>query len=73
MKVTPAVFGEASDRDLGELLAHPGAGGAVGGYGIVVVDSPGFGGSLPAAPEQMRAVSPDAPRPPRPGQDQQPE
>ncbi|MFE1785819.1 helix-turn-helix transcriptional regulator [Streptomyces sp. NPDC059506] len=49
--VTAPVFGEASDRDLGELLAHLGAGGTLGGYRIVLVDSPGFGGSLPAAPE----------------------
>ncbi|MEE1737083.1 helix-turn-helix transcriptional regulator [Streptomyces sp. BE147] len=73
MKFTLPVFSEASDRDLGELLAQPGAGPVLGDYGIVLVDTPGFGGSLPAAPEQFLAVGPDAPELPRPGQDLQPE
>ncbi|MFE9121474.1 PadR family transcriptional regulator [Streptomyces sp. NPDC007172] len=73
MTFTPPVFGDASDRDLAELLVRPSTGDALGGYGIVLVDSPGFGGSLPAAPEQIRAVAPDAPKLPHPGQDQQPE
>ncbi|MGW2112834.1 PadR family transcriptional regulator [Streptomyces sp. NPDC001948] len=73
VKPAPGVFGEASDPDLGELFALPGAGDTLGGYGIVLLDTPGFGGSLPAAPEQIRAVGPDAPKLPRPGQDQQPE
>ncbi|MFD6329260.1 winged helix DNA-binding protein [Streptomyces niveus] len=70
MKITPPVFGEASDRDLGELLAHLGAGHALGDYDMVLVDSPGFGGSLPAAPEQIPAVGPDVRKLPRPGQDE---
>ncbi|MFE9137892.1 PadR family transcriptional regulator [Streptomyces sp. NPDC007355] len=73
VEFTPPFFGEASDRDLAQLLAHRSAGDALGGYSIVLVDSPGFGDSLPAAPEQIRAIAPDAPKLPRPGQDQQPE
>ncbi|WP_326581644.1 PadR family transcriptional regulator (plasmid) [Actinacidiphila glaucinigra] len=72
MQGTPSVLGEASDRDLVEILARSGAGDALG-YGIVLVDSPGFGSSLPASPEQLRAFGLNTPELPRPGQDQQPE
>ncbi|MGW2182902.1 hypothetical protein ACWCXX_33500 [Streptomyces sp. NPDC001732] len=70
MKPAPGVFGEASDRDLGELLARPGAGDSMGGYDIVLVASPGFGNSLPVEPEPVRRVGPHLLELPRPGQDQ---
>ncbi|MFE6496294.1 helix-turn-helix transcriptional regulator [Streptomyces sp. NPDC057748] len=70
VKPAPGVFGEASDRDLGELLARPGAGDSPGGYDIVLVDSPGFGNTLPIAPEPVRTVDPHLLELPRPGQDQ---
>lgn len=49
VKVTRPVFGEASQSDLAELLARPGVENALGGYDTVLVDVPGFDGSLPAA------------------------
>ncbi|MDJ0347204.1 helix-turn-helix transcriptional regulator [Streptomyces sp. H10-C2] len=72
-KTSTKVLGEATDRDLGEPLAHPGARETLGDYSIVLIDSPGFGGSLPAAPEQIRVIGPDLLKLPRPGQDRQPQ
>ncbi|GAA1310671.1 hypothetical protein GCM10009647_033760 [Streptomyces sanglieri] len=57
VKPAPGVFGEAT-------------GDSPGGYDIVLVDSPGFGNTLPVAPEPVRAVGPHLLEPPRPGQDQ---
>jgi hypothetical protein len=58
---------EQGHAELAGLLARPPAGEVPGGYGTVLLDTPGFGAGLPAAPEQIRAeqiraAGPGAPR-----------
>jgi DNA-binding PadR family transcriptional regulator len=64
---------EQGHAELADLLAHPPAGEVPGGYGTVLLDTPGFGAGLPAAPEQIRAADPGAPRLPHVDQDRRPQ
>jgi DNA-binding MarR family transcriptional regulator len=64
---------EQGHAELAGLLAQPPAGDALGGYGIVLVDTPGFDTGLPTEPEQIRAVGPSAPRLPHVDQDRRPQ
>jgi hypothetical protein len=64
---------EEGHAELAGLLAQPPTGDALGGYGTVLVDTPGFGAGLPTEPEQIRSVGPGVPRLPHVDQDRRPQ